>query len=132
MEIDILPSPPPVEETLAQRRARRQAILAKYAGSASANLSQAPSPSPRPEQGTSSAVHQPPLSTVPVADLASSQPHSVIGMPGTTTLSDAKLAVNGEAGQSSISSVSSRPLINCRLLSLWHRKTRFNVGISYT
>ncbi|KAF9268367.1 kinase-like protein [Marasmius fiardii PR-910] len=35
MELDIVPSPPPIEETLAGRRARRQAILAKYAGIAS-------------------------------------------------------------------------------------------------
>ena len=30
MELDIPPSPPPVEATLAERRAKRQAILAKY------------------------------------------------------------------------------------------------------
>ncbi|KAG7096532.1 hypothetical protein E1B28_003960 [Marasmius oreades] len=37
MELDTVPSPPSVEETLASRRARRQAILAKYTGIASAS-----------------------------------------------------------------------------------------------
>ncbi|KAL0062659.1 U4/U6 small nuclear ribonucleoprotein prp4 [Marasmius tenuissimus] len=37
MELDLAPSPPPVEETLASRRAKRQAIMAKYAGIASAS-----------------------------------------------------------------------------------------------
>lgn len=58
MELDIPPSPPPVEETLASRRAKRQAILAKYAGIASADVSVSPSP----VTGLSSAVQalQPP------------------------------------------------------------------------
>ena len=30
MELELAPSPPPVEDVLAARRARRQAILAKY------------------------------------------------------------------------------------------------------
>lgn len=38
MELDIPPSPPPVEITLAERRARRQAILAKYAGASSTSF----------------------------------------------------------------------------------------------
>ncbi|KAJ7746550.1 kinase-like domain-containing protein [Mycena metata] len=33
-ELDLLPSPPPVEQTLAERRARRAAILARHAASA--------------------------------------------------------------------------------------------------
>ncbi|KAJ4482327.1 kinase-like domain-containing protein [Lentinula aciculospora] len=41
MELDIPPTPPPVEETLASRRAKRQAILAKYAD---AGASVSPSP----------------------------------------------------------------------------------------
>ncbi|KIK69712.1 hypothetical protein GYMLUDRAFT_151273 [Collybiopsis luxurians FD-317 M1] len=44
MELEIPPSPPLVEETLAARRAKRQAILAKYAGIASAGVSVSPSP----------------------------------------------------------------------------------------
>jgi serine/threonine-protein kinase PRP4 len=32
MELDLPPSPPPVEDILAARRAKRQAILAKYTG----------------------------------------------------------------------------------------------------
>ncbi|KAJ3777539.1 kinase-like domain-containing protein [Lentinula raphanica] len=51
MELDIPPSPPPVEETLASRRAMRQAILAKYA-----NAGGSISPSPVPTPGLSSAV----------------------------------------------------------------------------
>jgi serine/threonine-protein kinase PRP4 len=82
MELDIPPSPPPVEATLAERRAKRQAILAKYASTPSTSQSQMPGPTSGPEQGTSSAVQQPPLSIVPVSDPASSQPRSVVGTPG--------------------------------------------------
>ncbi|KAI0738089.1 kinase-like protein [Daedaleopsis nitida] len=74
MELDLPPSPPPVEETLAARRARRQAIMAKYAGTASTNA--APSPSPAP----SSAVEPPP--TTPDVSNFPSQAHSVVGTPG--------------------------------------------------
>lgn len=89
MELDIPPSPPPIEATLAERRAKRQAILAKYAG---ASQSQIPSPSVRAGQGTSSAVHQPPQSIVPVSDPASSQPRSVIRTPGVLQVNTAKLS----------------------------------------
>ncbi|KAJ3876677.1 kinase-like domain-containing protein [Lentinula edodes] len=51
MELDIPPSPPPVEETLASRRAKRQAILAKYT-----NTGVSVSPSPVTTTGFSSAV----------------------------------------------------------------------------
>ncbi|KAJ3910751.1 kinase-like domain-containing protein [Lentinula edodes] len=51
MELDIPPSPPPVEETLASRRAKRQAILAKYT-----NIGVSVSPSPVTTTGFSSAV----------------------------------------------------------------------------
>jgi hypothetical protein len=98
MELDIPPSPPPVETTLAERRAKRQAILAKYAGSSSTSQSQMPSPSPGPGQGTSSAVHQPPQSIVPVSDRASSQPHSVIGTPGPLQV-DVTKSASGPASQ---------------------------------
>jgi serine/threonine-protein kinase PRP4 len=37
MELDLAPSPPPVEDILAARRAKRQAILAKYTSLASVN-----------------------------------------------------------------------------------------------
>lgn len=45
--MDIPPSPPPMEDILAARRAKRQAILAKYAGtsSISASVSSGPGPS---------------------------------------------------------------------------------------
>ena len=76
MELELeLPSlSQPVEAALAARRAKRQAILAKYAGIASADPTATPSPGP------SSAVEPPPatpdLSNVP------SQAHSVVGTPG--------------------------------------------------
>ncbi|KAI0355187.1 kinase-like protein [Trametes cingulata] len=78
MELDLPPSPPPVEETLAARRARRQAILAKYAGIASSNASQGPTPSP----GPSSAVEPPPAT--PDVSNYPSQAQSVAGTPGRT------------------------------------------------
>lgn len=47
MELDLPPSPPLMEDILAARRAKRQAILAKYAGisSISASVSSGPGPS---------------------------------------------------------------------------------------
>ena len=74
-ELELATSPVPIEVTLAARRAKRQAILAKYAGVASVNTTQA-SPSP----GPSSAVQPPPPSAV-VSD-PQSQHHSVIGENG--------------------------------------------------
>lgn len=59
MDLEIGQAEKPIEETLAERRARRQAIRAKYTGIASTALSingNAASPSP----GLSSAVLQPP------------------------------------------------------------------------
>lgn len=46
MELELPPSPPPVEVILAAHRAKRQAILAKYAGIASVSTSISPSPGP--------------------------------------------------------------------------------------
>jgi serine/threonine-protein kinase PRP4 len=74
-ELELATSPVPVEVTLAARRAKRQAILAKYAGVASVNTTEA-SPSP----GPSSAVQPPPPSAV-VSD-PQSQRHSIIGENG--------------------------------------------------
>ena len=71
MELELLPEQP-VVESLAARRAKRQAIMAKYAGIAS----QGPTPSP----GPSSAV-EPPPATPDVSNLPS-QAHSVAGTPG--------------------------------------------------
>lgn len=45
IELEIPSTPPPVEDVIAARRAKRQAILAKYSGQASLNAS--PSPMPR-------------------------------------------------------------------------------------
>ena len=72
MELELPSSSPPVQETLAARRAKRQAIMAKYAGI----TSQGPTPSP----GPSSAV-EPPPATPDVSNLPS-QAHSVTGTPG--------------------------------------------------
>jgi serine/threonine-protein kinase PRP4 len=69
MELDLPPSPPPVEDVLAARRAKRLAILAKYNGVESVGAS--PSPS--------SAV-QPPPSSSSISD-AISHAHSVTGTP---------------------------------------------------
>ncbi|TFK83799.1 kinase-like protein [Polyporus arcularius HHB13444] len=74
MELDLVTSPPPVEETLAARRARRQAILAKYAGIASSSTGPTPSPGP------SSAVEPPPVT--PDVSNFPSQNQSVVGTPG--------------------------------------------------
>lgn len=73
-ELELTISPPSVEETLAARRARRQAILAKYAHMDNINTSQTASPSP----GPSSAVEPTPFSSVSDAQ---SQPYSVPATP---------------------------------------------------
>lgn len=75
-ELELATSPVPIEETLAARRAKRQAILARYAGVASVDTTEAiPSPGP------SSAV-QPPPPSAEVSD-PQSQRRSVIGENGT-------------------------------------------------
>ncbi|KAI0296811.1 kinase-like domain-containing protein [Russula brevipes] len=79
-ELELATSPVPVEVTLAARRAKRQVILAKYAGVASVNTTEA-SPSP----GPSSAV-QPPLPSAVVSD-PPSQRHSVVGENGAGSIS---------------------------------------------
>ena len=69
MELDLAPSPPPVEDILAARRAKRQAILAKYTGVASVNTSVSPSPGP-------SSAAQPPIHSLSVSNRASVSPTS--------------------------------------------------------
>ena len=64
MELDLAPSPLPVEDILAARRAKRQAILAKYTGAASVNTSISPSPGP-------SSAAQPPTHSLFVSNHAS-------------------------------------------------------------
>ena len=63
MELEIPTTPPPVEETLAARRAKRLAILAKYSNQPTPDNSNTGTPLPE----TSSAVPPPP-STVSVSD----------------------------------------------------------------
>ncbi len=75
LELELATSPVPIELTFAARRAKRQAILAKYAGVASVNTTEA-SPSP----GPSSAVQPPPPSAV-VSD-PQSQRHSIVAENG--------------------------------------------------
>ncbi|KAI9451287.1 kinase-like domain-containing protein [Russula earlei] len=72
LDLELATSPVPNDVTLAARRAKRQAILAKYAGVASVNTAE-PSPSP----GPSSAV-QPPLPSTVVSD-HQPQYHSIVG-----------------------------------------------------
>lgn len=79
-ELELATSPVPIEVTLAARRAKRHAILAKYAGVASVNTTEA-SLSP----GPSSAVQPPPPSAV-VSD-PQSQRHSIIGENGAVSTS---------------------------------------------
>jgi serine/threonine-protein kinase PRP4 len=74
-ELELATSPVPMQIALAARRAKRQAILAKYAGVASVNTTEA-SLSP----GPSSAVQPPPPFAV-VSD-PQSQHHSIIGENG--------------------------------------------------
>ena len=75
MELELTTSPTSVEETLAARRARRQAILAKYAGLSSINTSQEHTPSP----GPSSAVAPPPALFARSDNV--SQPQSSLATP---------------------------------------------------
>jgi hypothetical protein len=92
-EFELATSPVPIEVTLAARRAKRQAIHAKYAGVASVNMTQA-SPSP----GPSSAVQPPPPSVV-VSD-PQSQRHSVIGENGVgSTSRDQSVDPSSESSQ---------------------------------
>jgi len=79
-ELELATSPVPTEVSLAARRAKRQAILAKYAGVASVNTTEA-SPSP----GPSSAV-QPPPPSAEVSD-PQSQRHSIVGENGAASVS---------------------------------------------
>ena len=69
MELDLAPSPPPVEDILAARRAKRQAILAKYTGVVSVNTSISPSPGPsssaQPPTQLPSASNRPSVSPTP-------------------------------------------------------------------
>jgi serine/threonine-protein kinase PRP4 len=69
MEIDLPHSPPPVEDVLAARRAKREAIRLKHLGINSVNTSVSPSPGP------SSAV-QPLPSRLHVSNLVSQNSHS--------------------------------------------------------
>ncbi|GBE82867.1 Serine/threonine-protein kinase prp4 [Sparassis crispa] len=76
MELDLSGSPPSAETTLAARRAKRRAILAKYAGIASTSVSQTASPSP----GPTSAV-EPPTAFSSVSNPVS-HINSIDGTPG--------------------------------------------------
>jgi len=76
MELDLPSSPPPVEDILAARRAKRQAILAKYVGIASASTGVSPSPGP-------SSAAQPPTTSFSVSNPIS-QPQCV-SATGTST-----------------------------------------------
>ena len=90
LDLDMPPSPPPIEATLAARRARRQAIIARYAGVTSVGAS--------PSPGPSSAV-QPPQ---PHSSLSNpvSQTRSITGTPIITETEVQKTA-NGASSQSS-------------------------------
>ena len=97
LEIDLLTSPPPVEDTLAARRARRQAILAKYAGISSINTSQTATPSPGPSSAAEPATAVSAISDPP------SQLQSVAVTPGASVTPIASEPVEG-FGESFVSS----------------------------
>ncbi|KZT11177.1 kinase-like protein [Laetiporus sulphureus 93-53] len=102
MELELPTSPPPPEQTLAARRAKRQAILAKYAGISSTALSsQGVSPSP----GPSSAV-EPPTSASTSNSI--SQSHSAIGTPGFSDI-EPKANLNGNLPKRESTSMSPTP-----------------------
>jgi len=109
MELDLPTSPPPVEATLAARRAKRQAIAAKYAGVASVDASSGTRPS--------SAV-QPPPTSFSVSDPVS-QSHSVIGTPGPSGIESTKEA-NGLSR--------SYPFMRPRLANLFIFYSFFTLG----
>lgn len=113
LELEMLTSPPSVEETLAARRAKRQAIMAKYAN---VDLTNQASPSP----GPSSAV-QPPLD-LPVVSDTTPQPHSATETP-ISPWADRK-EENGGTGMSFSSRTSSRILMS-------DSQTRILVSFSY-
>lgn len=82
VELDLSTTPPPVEDTLAARRAKRQAILAKYAGIASISTSQTATPSPGP-----SSAAEPPTAVSAISD-PPSQLQSVVATPRTSVPPD--------------------------------------------
>ena len=72
MELELAPSPPPVEDVLAARRARRQAILAKY-----------PDASSTADASGSSSAAQPPTKNSSFSDpLSQTQMVNVVGQSG--------------------------------------------------
>jgi hypothetical protein len=87
MELDLPPSPPPVEDILAVRRAKRLAILAKYSSADDGTPSQSPS----------SAV-QPPLPSSSLSD-----PVTLAPSPSTTSPS---VTVNGHGTAVSVTEAS--------------------------
>jgi serine/threonine-protein kinase PRP4 len=90
MELDLPPSPPPVEDLLAARRAKRQAILAKYTGIASVSESVSSGPGPR------SAAQSPvPDSFSSVSNLVpQSQPIGVNGYEPSITSKSSEFCMN--------------------------------------
>ncbi|EKM56132.1 uncharacterized protein PHACADRAFT_145251, partial [Phanerochaete carnosa HHB-10118-sp] len=87
-ELD-LATPPPIEETLAARRAKRQAILAKYAGS----INTAPTATPSPEP---SSAAEPPTATSAVSDHTSSRLQSVAVTPPPSVTPGASVTPDGK------------------------------------
>lgn len=89
MELDLPASPPPVEDLLAARRAKRLAILAKYSGVASVDATPSPSSAVQPPP-TSSHVSDP----VPRA-------LSINGTPAPSGIDSTK-AANGSSSQCTV------------------------------
>lgn len=113
-ELD-LTTPPPVEETLAARRAKRQAILAKYAGS----INTAPTATPSPEP---SSAAEPPTATSTVSDHTSSRLQSAAVTPPASVTPGASVPPDGKLTPPKIALMPANDCIQ--------RQTRLHVGIS--
>lgn len=115
LELEIVTSPPPVEETLAARRARRQAILAKYAGISSINTGETATPSP----GPSSAAE--PHTAVSTVSNPPSQFQSVAATPGASVTPSTS---EPPEGQSNVARCQEQA--NCSV----RRQTGLHVGLT--
>ncbi len=85
MELDLPVSPPPVEDILAARRAKRQAILAKYTGVAS--VAATVSSGPGPSSAAQSPIPNPPssISNIPPQTIRNDSNHHSTSAPKQST-----------------------------------------------
>jgi hypothetical protein len=102
MDLDFPPSPPPVEDILAARRAKRLAILAKYSsvGDGTPGQSQSPSSAVQPPLPSSSLSD--PIMPAPSASTSAgiATDGTAVPVPDSSDKRD-RLALNGVIGQCS-------------------------------